>query len=87
MPWDQETMSLSDVARRRCGGYSSFSVSLIDVAARMAVRRLKLSTFISRIDAWWTILSIAATVMAVSGRTLSRPLTGWFAEIMIERRS
>jgi len=37
--------------------YSSFSVSLIDVAARMAVRRLKLSTFISRMDAWCTSLS------------------------------
>jgi hypothetical protein len=66
---------------------SSFSVSLIDVAARIAVRRLKLSTFISRMVAWWTSLSMAATVMALSGNTLSHPLKGWFAVIMMERRS
>jgi low affinity Fe/Cu permease len=63
--------------------YSSFSVSLIDVAARIAVRRLKLSTFISRMDAWCTSLSIAATVIALSGKTLSQPLNGWFAVIMM----
>jgi len=67
--------------------YSSFSVSLIDLAARIAALRLKLSTFISKMVAWWTSLSMAATVMALSGKTLFQPLKGWLAVIMMERLS
>ncbi len=37
-----------------------------------AERRLKLSKFISRIVAWWTSLSMAATLTALSGRFYPR---------------
>ena len=37
--------------------------------------------------AWWMSLSIAATVMALSGKMASHPLKGWVAGILMERRS
>src|SRR5690554_1651748 len=53
----------------------------------MALRRRKLSAFISKIVAWWTSRSTAASVMAGSGKTLFHSPKGWFAVIRTDRRS
>src|SRR5690606_12134282 len=52
-----------------------------------AVRRRKLSTFISKMVAWWTRRSTAARVMAWSGKILPHSPKGWLAVISMERRS
>src|SRR3954453_12981258 len=44
------------------------------------------STFISKMVAWWTSRSIAASVMAGSGKTLPHSPKGWLAVIRMEGR-
>ena len=63
-------------------GISSWA-RLFETAARWR----KLWAFISRIVAWWTSRSIAATVMALSGKIWSQPLKGWFAAMAMLRYS
>ena len=45
------------------------------------------STFISKMVAWWTRRSTAASVMAWSGKTFAQSPKGWLAVISRERRS
>ena len=52
-----------------------------------AARCRKLSAFIFRIVAWWTYLSMAATVIALSGKIWFQPLKGWLAAMAMLRYS